>query len=103
MWKQIQSAMRKRKRIEVRFGPDQPRYIGFSRNLSRTGIMVSSMRVFAPGTLLNLHLKLPGETFELSGAVIWAREGPLQWLNMGRVGMGIAFLNPPPGLVETLQ
>ena len=90
------------KRVEVHFGPDRPRYIGYSRNLSRTGIMVGSTHVFAPGTVLKLQVKLPSATYSLRGRVIWAREGSVQWLATGRVGMGIALLQPPGEFLETL-
>ena len=87
---------RARRRVEVRFGPEGPTYLGYSRNLSRTGMMIGSLKVFAPGTVLDLQLTLGDRTVTLRAQVIWAREGPVQWLNHGRVGMGIRFLGTPP-------
>ncbi len=86
---------RARKRVEVHYGPDEPRYLGYSGNVSRTGIMVRAMKVFAPGTILNLEIRFPSRVFKMQGAVVWAREGSLEWLNRGRVGMGITFIKPP--------
>lgn len=94
---------RSRKRIEVRYGPGGPQFIGYSRNVSRTGIMVVAIRVFAPGTALDLEVKLPAGTFRLKGTVVWAREGPVSWLATGRVGMGISFLDPPQEFLDTIR
>jgi len=98
-----QKNKRARRRVEVRFGPDEPQFVGFSGNVSRTGIMVRAVRVFAPGTVLNLELKFPGGTFHVRGEVVWAREGPVQFLSSGRVGMGITFLQPPADLLSFLE
>jgi hypothetical protein len=103
MGKGKQGSRRVRRRVEVRFGPSEPRFIGYSRNLSRSGMMVGAVRVFAPGTVLNLEILLTGGTFRVRGMVIWAREGPVEWVHTGRVGMGITFLDPPEEFLSTLQ
>lgn len=92
-----QLSRRARRRVEVRFGPEGPDYLGYSRNLSRTGMMIGTLKVFAPGTVLELKLTLGEQIVSCRAEVVWAREGPVQWLNNGRVGMGIRFLGPPPG------
>ena len=97
-----QLARRARRRIEVRYGPEETKYIGYSRNVSRTGMMVAAVRIFEPGTLLSLVIKLPAGTFQLKGTVIWAREGSFQWLTTGRIGMGISFVDPPQGFLDTI-
>src|SRR5207249_133288 len=98
-----QSIGRSRKRIEVRYGPDEPQFIGYSGNVSRSGIMVRAIRVFAPGTVLNLDLKFPDGTFRVRGEVVWARQGPVQFLSTGRVGMGITFLQPSAEFLGYLE
>lgn len=98
-----QLSRRARKRVEVRYGPDEPRFIGYSGNVSKSGIMVRAVRVFAPGTILTLELKLPGGTVRVRGLVIWAREGSVQWMATGRVGMGITFIDPPEDIVSLAQ
>jgi len=94
---------RARRRLEVRFGPEGPTYLGYSRNLSRTGMMIGSLKVFAPGTVLDLRLTLGDHTVALKALVVWAREGPVQWMNHGRVGMGIRFLGTPPDEMNRLS
>jgi hypothetical protein len=103
MTKGKQSSRRARRRIEVRYGPDEPQYIGYSGNVSHSGIMVRAIRVFAPGTRLNLELKFPDGSFKVCGEVVWAREGPVQLLSTGRVGMGINFLQPSEEFLGYLE
>jgi uncharacterized protein (TIGR02266 family) len=91
-----QAAKRYRRRVEVRYGPAKPECVGYSGNISGSGIMIRTTRVFAPGTLLNLELKLPDKTIKLCGRVTWAREGGVQFLPTGKVGMGVRFVDPPP-------
>jgi uncharacterized protein (TIGR02266 family) len=93
-----QPAKRFRKRVEVRYGVEQPQFTGYSGNISRTGMMLRTIRVFAPGTLLVLELKFPDKTIVARGHVSWAREGSVQLLPTGRVGMGIKFVDPPDEL-----
>ena len=98
-----QSNKRARRRVEVRYGPEALQHIGYSGNVSRSGIMVRTIRVFAPGTVLNLELKFPGGTFNVRGEVVWAREGPVQLLSTGRIGMGINFVSPSADFLSFLE
>ena len=98
-----QSSRRARRRIEVRYGPEEPQFIGYSGNVSRSGIMVRAVRVFPPGTFLHLELKFPDGSFKTRGEVVWAREGPVQLLSTGRIGMGINFLHPPEDFLRYLE
>src|SRR5574341_659391 len=98
-----QSSRRARRRVEVRYGPDLPQFVGFSGNISRTGLMIRAVRLFAPGTVLNLELRFPGETISARGEVVWAREGSVQLLSTGRIGMGVTFLQPPANLLTFLE
>jgi hypothetical protein len=99
-----QQSRRARKRVEVRYGLEVPSYIGYSGNLSKSGVMVRAVRVFPPGSVLNLELKLPdGASVRARGQVVWAREGPPQWVMTGRIGMGITFIEPPQELLDQLE
>ena len=97
-----QGAQRVRRRIEVRYGPAGPRFIGYSGNLSRTGLMVRTTRVFRPGTVLSIELKPAGRSIPLRGRVMWARKGSVQWLGTGRIGMGVHLIDPPDGFLDLL-
>jgi hypothetical protein len=97
-------ALRYRRRVEVRYSePGRPERIGYSGNISTAGMMLRTPRVTAPGTLLSLQVRFPQGTIELTGRVVWAREGPLTWLSTGRIGMGIKFVDPPAALAELLK
>ena len=98
-----QGGRRLRRRIEIHFGEGEPRHPGYSGNISTAGIMIRTTRVFPPGTILALELKFPEATFRLEAVVMWARQGSVEWLQTGRVGMGLMFVNPSPEMVALLQ
>ena len=97
MRKGKQNSRRARRRVQVRYGVGETRFIGYSGNVSRSGVMVRAARV------LDIELKFPDHTFRLRGEVVWAREGSYQWVLVGRVGMGINFIEPPEDLLRLLE
>ncbi|MGH9750962.1 MAG: PilZ domain-containing protein [Candidatus Polarisedimenticolia bacterium] len=103
MTRPTQQSRRSRRRIQVRYGPDAPRFIGYTRNFSRTGVMIAAIRVFPPGTVLDLEIGLPSGKVMVRGRVVWARQGSVQWMATGRVGMGLRFVDPPEGLLDLVQ
>ena len=104
MTKGKQGSRRARKRVEVRYGLEEPRFIGYSGNVSKSGIMVRAVRVFPPGSVLNLELKLhDGAVVRARGVVVWARAGSPQWVTTGRIGMGVTFIEPPQELLDHLD
>jgi uncharacterized protein (TIGR02266 family) len=91
-----QKEVRTRRRLEVRYTDGSgPPLMGFSGNLSPGGMMIRTPRVFPPGTVLDIELRFARGRVTLQGRVMWAREGPMAWVQMGRVGMGIEFIDPP--------
>ena len=100
---------RKHRRIEVRFAPkdggegERHPLIGYTGNLSMNGMMIRTPRVLPPGTVLSIELKCPDRTLTVTGRVIWARQGPMEWVSTGRVGMGVRFVDPPPELAEVIE
>ena len=98
-----QGAKRHRKRIEVRYGPVTPHFTGYTGNISRTGVMIRAIRCFGPGIILNMDFDFPGKTIRLRGKVLWAREGSVQLLPTGRIGMGIKLIDPPDEFFEVLE
>mgnify|MGYP003576421337 CR=1 FL=1 len=95
-------ARRSRRRFTVRYGVGTPTHIGYSGNISRSGMMIRTLRVFAPGTLVNLDVELSTRIQRLQGKVVWARTGELRWLPTGKIGMGIRFIDPPEDFMEML-
>jgi hypothetical protein len=94
---------RLRRRLEIRYGPEEPQFIGFSGNVSKTGIMIRTTRVYPPGTILHIEVKHPSGTFRVRGQVRWARQGGVQWLSTGKVGMGIKLIDPPQEFIEAVR
>ena len=95
-------ARRSRKRLPVLYGPAQASHIGYSGNISQTGMMIRTTRVFAPGTLLHLDLEAAPRHLRLQGRVVWARAGEIAWLATGKIGMGVKFVDPPEDLFGLL-
>jgi hypothetical protein len=96
------SRFRRRIEVQVSIGSRAP-HIGYSGNISMSGIMVRTPHVHPPGTILTIDLRFPSRSIRLTGRVVWARQGSIQWLASGRIGMGIKFIDPPADLLELLQ
>ena len=96
-------ARRSRRRFTVRFGPDRPEHIGYSANISSTGIMIRTGRVFAPGTRLEMEIDVVPRPLRLQGIVVWARAGDPRWIAAGRIGMGVKFIRPPDNLMDRIS
>ena len=100
----LQKTPRHRRRVEVHYKMrGHAAQIGFSGNISASGMMVRTPRVLPPGTILSLEVRFPQRTIVLTGRVMWAREGPLSWLPTGKIGMGIKFVDPPADLATLLK
>lgn len=96
------------KRLYVRFGKEKPDHIGFTQDISATGVFVKSNFSFPPSTRLKVELTLPDETIiECNGIVQWAKKVPPALSRLVKKnGMGIAFLEIPISykvLIETLK
>ena len=62
--------------------------------ISRTGCYVDILNMLPVGTLLNLHISCDKGTLVLNGKILYVHE---------RIGMGIAFLDPPRDQLEILD
>jgi len=72
------SELRSPARIEVRFAKadDAAKALrAYSLNFSAGGLCLKTRRVYTVGTLLELTIAVDGQTFNLAGAVSWARSG----------------------------
>ncbi len=86
---------RKRKRIKVRFGIEEPTKVAFTDDLSLDGIFLKTASPEKPGSLLCLEITLPDETLVLcKGRVHWAKRVPPNMLRLvGKGGMGLHILS----------
>jgi len=99
-----QVSPRYRRRVEVRYvGAGYPERVGFSGNISLSGMMLRTPVVLPPGTILTLDIYFPAQILRLEGRVMWAREGPMTLLSTGRIGMGIRFVDPPEELAAMIS
>ena len=95
-------ARRSRRRLTVRYGTEKPGHIGYSGNISGTGMMIRTTRVFVPGTVIRIEVELLARTLGLKGQVVRARTGEIRWLPTGKIGMGIKFIQPPENLMDII-
>lgn len=94
--------VRMRRRIQVRYGVGRPEYTGYSGNISKSGLMIRALRVFEPGTVLDLEVTLGETPWVVKAKVRWAREGSVSLLQTGRIGMGVQFVEPPATFLEAV-
>lgn len=82
---------RKNRRLEVRFGPDEPKRIGFTCDITLQGFFIQTAGVCRPGTLLMIALNMGhDQEVRLQGRVQWAKRVPPQLLQRAKKGgMGI--------------
>ena len=93
---------RMRRRTQIRYGVGKPEFTGFSGNMSTNGLMIRALRVFEPGTVLELEVQIGARTYRVQGSVRWAREGSAHLLHTGRIGMGIKFIKPSAEFIRAL-
>jgi Tfp pilus assembly protein PilZ len=83
------------RRLQVRFWPQDDvdsAYVGYSRNVSMTGMFVATVHPMKPGRLLEIHFRGEGYDFRLRGQVIHAAKVSPMLQAVRPSGMGIRFL-----------
>jgi Tfp pilus assembly protein PilZ len=82
---------RLKKRLTVRFGRDAADRLGFTEDISRTGIFVKTAQIIQPGSAIKIALELDrNETVQLEGTVVWAKKVPPELLRVAKkCGMGV--------------
>ena len=94
------TAPRYTRRLPVRFGASVPELLGYTGNLSESGLFLATDRVAAEGALLGLSLELEHCKVPLRGSVAWSRVGR----QPGREpGMGLCLVSPPPVYRQYVQ
>jgi hypothetical protein len=86
---------RRNRRLQLRYGTDEPNRVGFTCDLSSRGFFIQTALVARPGTLLEIEIALPGEIqVHLRGRVQWAKKVPANLLSRVRKGgMGIRIVD----------
>ena len=93
---------RQNRRFQLRFGLEQPPdKLGFTEDISETGIFVRSPQVIQPGKLLFVEILLKDDsTILLKGRIMWAKRVPQNLMNKVKGGMGVRILNFELGEAE---
>jgi hypothetical protein len=81
---------RYRKRLTLKFGVDDLSKIGFTEDISDTGIFIRSPTPMPPNTILKVEIKtLKDEFILLKGRIMWARKVPQNMMHRIKGGMGL--------------
>ena len=81
---------RYRKRLTLKFGVDEASRIGFTEDISDTGIFIRSASPMAPNTILTVEIQtLKGEIIRLKGRIMWAKKVPQNMMHRIKGGMGL--------------
>lgn len=94
-----------RKRLRVMYGTNIPSKVGFTSDISESGLCIKSFIVYAPGELVLLELETSdGVVIRAEGRVHWARKVPPNLLRkVKHAGMGVKIVNFMNGREEYLQ
>lgn len=90
------------RRLFIRFGPDNTLNIGFTGDISLTGIFIKTNTIFAPGSILKMEIELPdSKIVHLKGTVMWAKRVPPTLVrHIKKSGMGVRILQPPEEYIK---
>lgn len=96
---------RRLKRLTLMFGPDKPTHLGFTVDISDTGVFLKAIKVYPPGTILNMELSIPDNgVAEFQGKVMWAKAVPSNMIHIvKKAGMGVRIIKFLKGEKEYLN
>ena len=84
------------RRFQVKFRPigQQTSHIGYTTDISQTGMFISTIRPLGPGTELDVEISDKRHSLRLDAIVVHARKVPPMWQRVRPSGMGVRFLEP---------
>ena len=84
------------RRLQVRFRAvgGQESSVGYTTNVSATGMFVATIRPLPPGTELDVEIGDKKQSLRLDAVVVHARKVPATWQRIRPSGMGVRFLDP---------
>ena len=85
---------RRKKRLKLRFGTDEPKRMAFTEDLTGQGLFVITGQPEKPGTKLVLQFYLPdGKEALAYGRVQWAKKVPANLVRIAKKGgMGVKLI-----------
>lgn len=87
------SLARERRRVLVRYGPQQGEHLGFTTDLGEKGLFLQGNHLFPPQTRLRLEIGSPEAGRIFQGVVRWVKQVPPAFRRSLRGGMGIQILS----------
>jgi Tfp pilus assembly protein PilZ len=93
------------RRFTIKYGVDFPTNVGFSTDISPTGLFIKTTNVLPVGTPVKVLLSLPkGQEVYLTGKVVWYKKAPA---GLDRVilknGIGISLENPASEYIKFVE
>ena len=95
---------RLKKRLQLRYGLEQPEKLGFTEDISTTGIFIRTPQVIQPGKILYVEFRLNDDTLILiKGRIMWAKKVPQNLMVKVKGGMGVHILSFEKGEEDYLR
>lgn len=93
------------RRLSVRFRSVNEREfkVGYTTNISQTGMFVATIRPLPPGTHVDLEIGANDQAVRLNAEVVHARKVAPVWQKIRPSGMGVRFLEPQRSSDELLD
>lgn len=82
---------RHNKRVQLRFGVDEPTRIGFTEDVSREGLFIKTAHVLPPNTKIKIDIVTSdNNVIKVEGIVRWAKRVPPSFIQLvKKSGMGV--------------
>lgn len=79
-----------KKTLQVTISSENGTHSALTEDVSAAGFFIKTQKVFPPGSILNISLKGPSDTIEMSCRVVWARKVPSNLFHLAsKNGMGV--------------
>ena len=93
------------KRLFIKYGLEKPDKVGFTEDVSSSGLFVKANFVFPPGSILKIELTLPDERIvSMAAQVMWAKKVPPALVrHMKKSGMGLRLAQPDEAYKQFIE
>lgn len=85
---------RHKKRLSIRFGIDEPNRVGFTEDISISGMFIKTPNTVPPNSKIKIAFELPvDQKVVVEARVMWAKKVPQNMFHLvKKSGMGVRFL-----------
>ncbi len=79
-----------KKSLQVSIHSENSSYTALTEDVSAAGFFIKTKKILPPGTMLDITVKGPSESIEVSCRVVWARKVPSNLFHLAsKNGMGV--------------